>query len=115
MTTTGGNRGLFYYGARYYDPRISVWLSVDPLSREFPHVSPYNFPLNSPINLVDADEYRKGSSGESGNGWTLNNSLRLGAKIKVFGQKVSLGINLGQIGLTFSRLSQGVVIYIYDF
>jgi RHS repeat-associated protein len=111
----GEQTGNFYYGARYYDPKISVWLSVDPLSREFPHVSPYNFSLNSPINLVDADEYRKGSSGESGNGWTLNNSLRLGAKIKVFGQKVSLGINLGQIGLTFSRLSQGVVIYIYDF
>src|SRR5690606_12056505 len=24
--------GWYYYGARYYDPRISVWLSVDPLA-----------------------------------------------------------------------------------
>ncbi|WP_395856033.1 RHS repeat-associated core domain-containing protein [Apibacter adventoris] len=24
--------GLYYYGARYYNPRESVWLSVDPLS-----------------------------------------------------------------------------------
>ncbi|MFV0530056.1 MAG: RHS repeat-associated core domain-containing protein [Flavobacteriales bacterium] len=23
--------GLYYYGARYYEPRISLWLSVDPL------------------------------------------------------------------------------------
>jgi RHS repeat-associated protein len=24
--------GLYYYGARYYDPRISIWASVDPYS-----------------------------------------------------------------------------------
>ncbi|MBU8884065.1 hypothetical protein KSK37_13305 [Kaistella sp. DKR-2] len=24
--------GLYYYGARYYDPRTSIWLSVDPLA-----------------------------------------------------------------------------------
>lgn len=24
--------GLYYYGARYFDPKISVWLSVDPLA-----------------------------------------------------------------------------------
>jgi RHS repeat-associated protein len=24
--------GNYYYGARYYDPKVSVWLSVDPLA-----------------------------------------------------------------------------------
>ncbi len=24
--------GLYYYGARYYDPKVSLWLNVDPLS-----------------------------------------------------------------------------------
>ena len=24
--------GLYYYGARYYDPRVSLWLNTDPLS-----------------------------------------------------------------------------------
>ena len=28
--------GLYYYGARYYDPRLSLWLSVDPLSNYDP-------------------------------------------------------------------------------
>jgi len=28
--------GLYYYGARYYDPRTSVWISVDPLANYDP-------------------------------------------------------------------------------
>ncbi|QNR25670.1 SpvB/TcaC N-terminal domain-containing protein [Croceimicrobium hydrocarbonivorans] len=47
--------GNFYYGARYYDPKISVWLSVDPLAHRYPHVTPYNFVENNPIMLTDPD------------------------------------------------------------
>ncbi len=47
--------GFYYYGARYYDPSLSVWLSVDPLAEQFPNFSPYNYTLNNPINLVDPD------------------------------------------------------------
>ena len=25
--------GFYYYGARYYNPKFSIWLSVDPLAR----------------------------------------------------------------------------------
>ena len=45
--------GLYYYGARYYDPRVSLWLNVDPLTEKYPHVSPYTYSLNNPINLID--------------------------------------------------------------
>jgi RHS repeat-associated protein len=45
--------GLYYYGARYYDPKVSIWLSVDPKAHWYPGHSPYNFSLNNPINLVD--------------------------------------------------------------
>ncbi|WP_089874683.1 RHS repeat-associated core domain-containing protein [Epilithonimonas hungarica] len=24
--------GYYYYGARYYNPRVSLWLNVDPLA-----------------------------------------------------------------------------------
>ena len=56
-------RGNFYYGAMYVvyperslgDPKISVWLSVDPLAHEFPGWSSYNFTMNNPLNLVDPD------------------------------------------------------------
>jgi len=42
-----------YYGARYYDPNISIWLSVDPLSDEYPNHSPYTYALNNPIKVID--------------------------------------------------------------
>ena len=45
--------GLYYYGARYYDPKISIWLSVDPLVEAFPNWNPYNYTMQNPINLVD--------------------------------------------------------------
>ncbi len=45
--------GNYYYGARYYDPKVSVWLSVDPKAHWYLGHSPYNFSLNNPINLVD--------------------------------------------------------------
>ncbi len=47
--------GNYYYGARYYDPRTSIWLSVDPEFAKFPSWSPYNYTLNNPINLIDPD------------------------------------------------------------
>jgi RHS repeat-associated protein len=47
--------GLYYYGARYMDPRTSVWLSVDPLAEKYPNVSSYVYCLNNPINRIDPD------------------------------------------------------------
>jgi hypothetical protein len=44
---------LYYYGARYYDSKISLWLSVDPLAEKYPDVSPYAYAFNNPVNLID--------------------------------------------------------------
>ena len=45
--------GLYYYGARYYTPEISVWLSVDPMADKRPNLSPYNYCQNNPVILID--------------------------------------------------------------
>ena len=45
--------GLYYYGARYYDPRTSLWLSTDPLELKYPNVSTYTYCLNNPVKLID--------------------------------------------------------------
>ena len=47
--------GLYYYGARYYDPKGSLWLSVDPLEDKFPSYSQYNYCLNNPVRITDPD------------------------------------------------------------
>ncbi len=45
--------GYSYFGARYYDSDLSVWLSVDPMSDRHPNFTPYAYVYQNPINLVD--------------------------------------------------------------
>ena len=59
--------GLAYYGARYYQNKLSLWLSVDPLATEYPNVTPYSFSNNNPIALVDPDGQWLPGVDENGN------------------------------------------------
>ena len=45
--------GMYYYGARYYEPRLSLWMSTDPKQEIFPYLSTYAFCKNNPIIVVD--------------------------------------------------------------
>ena len=47
--------GLYYYGARYYDPRTSLWLSTDPLESKYPNISTYTYCANNPIKRKELD------------------------------------------------------------
>ncbi|MEJ2054918.1 MAG: RHS repeat-associated core domain-containing protein, partial [Calditrichaceae bacterium] len=33
----------YYFGARYYDPEIGRFLSVDPLAKRHPYLTPYHY------------------------------------------------------------------------
>ncbi len=50
--------GLYYYGARYYDPRVSMWWGVDPMAEKYPEYSPYTYTLNNPVRYIDPDGNR---------------------------------------------------------
>jgi RHS repeat-associated protein len=43
------------YGMRIYDPRLGRFLSVDPLMKEYPELTPYQFASNTPIQGIDLD------------------------------------------------------------
>ena len=45
--------GNYYYGARYYNPKWSIWLSVDPLANKYPGWSPYVYTHNNPLRFTD--------------------------------------------------------------
>ncbi len=43
------------YGKRIYDPRMGRFLSVDPLQKKYPELTPYQYASNRPIDGVDLD------------------------------------------------------------
>jgi len=59
--------GLYYFGARYYDPRTIQWTSPDPILGKYLHGEPndgvydsanlalYTYSYNNPLNFKDPD------------------------------------------------------------
>jgi RHS repeat-associated protein len=77
--------GLYYYGARYYDPRISLWLSVDALLingyyldgnhnggvyNSF-NLNPYSYCRVNPVLYFDPD----GNQFKAIREWWINNNV----------------------------------------
>ncbi len=44
---------LTYFGARYYDAALGIWLGVDPLAEKFPYLTPFHYVINNPVRMVD--------------------------------------------------------------
>ncbi len=47
--------GMYYYGARYLNPKDTRWISVDPLFEKYVGMSPYGYCAGNPVGLVDPD------------------------------------------------------------
>jgi len=45
--------GWYDYGARFYDPEIARWHSMDPLAEDYASWTGYHYVHNNPINLID--------------------------------------------------------------
>ena len=43
------------YGMRIYNARLGKFLSVDPLTKDYPELTPYQFASNTPIMAIDLD------------------------------------------------------------
>nr|WP_319572375.1 DUF6443 domain-containing protein [uncultured Draconibacterium sp.] len=82
------------YGARFYDPQLGRWHSVDPLASDYPSWTPYHFVHNNPIILVDptgmgADWFENEKTGEI----YYNSELRKGDEIQLGENWAHLGEN----------------------
>lgn len=47
------------YGMRIYDARLGRFLSVDPIAKKYPELTPYQFSSNTPIQAIDLDGLEK--------------------------------------------------------
>ena len=45
--------GLYYYGARYMNPRLSIWYGCDPLQEKNPGITTYSYCHGNPVNTID--------------------------------------------------------------
>jgi RHS repeat-associated protein len=50
------------YGMRIYDTRIAKFLSIDPLIKDYPELTPYQYASNNPIANIDIDGLEGGST-----------------------------------------------------
>jgi RHS repeat-associated protein len=52
----GGTQfGWYDYGARFYDPELGVFHTMDPLAERFSFQSPFAYAANNPIIYIDKD------------------------------------------------------------
>ena len=67
------------YGMRIYDPRLGKFLTIDPLFKGYPELTPYQFASNTPIGAIDLDGLEGLiATGVNGNGMVVSPEMAQG-------------------------------------
>ena len=100
------------YGARIYDPRIGRFLSVDPLTKSYAMLTPYQFASNRPIDGIDLDgkEWKKIVTYDPKTGIT---NIHFQVKIKLLNCSQYAG-DVSKIGDEFTKQFAAAFEGVYD-
>ena len=101
VETVGTAGGTQDYGFRIYNPSLGKFLSVDPLTMDYPELTPYQFASNTPIQAIDLDGAEKDVVI-----WKLNNGKKP-TKLKQMSYYALMKQNVGFLG-------HGTIHYFYN-
>ncbi len=93
---TDSETDLQDYGFRIYNPALGKFLSVDPLTKDYPSWSPYPFAMNRPIDGVDLDGKEWERSNVTYDIFTNQFTVTYKVKVAVFDQ-TKIGLNTNEI------------------
>jgi RHS repeat-associated protein len=102
------------YGMRVYDPRLGKFLSTDPLKKDYPELTPYQFASNRPIDGIDLDGeefYKKNISYDVRTG---KFSIIVGHKVNVSSSAAHVNVNLPQVANQLNDKFKAAFEGVYD-
>ena len=78
--------GLYYYGARYLNPKDTRWLSVDPMFEKYVGMTPYHYCNGNPVVMVDPNGMEGEQSALTG---VVKHSQWMLGPVGIFTQKIT--------------------------
>ncbi len=103
---------MYDYGARFYDPQIGRWTTVDPHAEKYLSISTYTYCYNNPLKLIDLDGKDPGDFFKTKNGaakdWGMYYNGRSILKGKEYSSSIYLLNKNGVTGYTYTEAAEGI-------
>ena len=94
---------MYYYGARYYEPRLGLWISCEPEEENYPTFNSYCYTANNPIRYIDTDGENIEALPDNRKSYTYGTTLQgNGNSNDSYGRKVDKN---GKYGITSATIT----------